>query len=127
MTPVTKNLLLVGAMLAVFAWSGLRIWSARTLSTAYQQSVISNRQSIEFLKETMEKMPAYKLTFLGAKLLRGGDYESAKASLEIATKKDRFYRDAFLYLGYVLQAMGDNDKAELALRRAKTLDPRISD
>ena len=38
--------------------------------------------------------------------------------------QDRFYPDAFRYYAYALQATGENEKAELALRRAQTLDPR---
>ena len=118
--------LAVGGMLAVLAWSGLRVYSARAITAVSKQSIVSSQQSAEELKEALDKLPAYKLTFLGAKFLKAGDYEFAKLALGMATEKDRFYRDAFRYYGYVLQALGENDQAELALRRAKTLDPRVS-
>ena len=121
------KLLLVGGTLVVLTWSGLRVYAARTLTRSNQQSVISNQQALKYMQDALEKLPAYKLTFLGTRLLGGGDYDLAKTALGLATKKDRFYRDAFRYYGYALQATGENDKAELALRRAKTLDPRVTE
>ena len=121
-----QKYLLIGGTLVVLTWSGLRVYAAQALSRSNQQSVISNQQALEYMQGALEKLPAYQLTFLGARLLRGGDYDLAKTALGLATKKDRFYRDAFRYYGYALQATGDDDQAELALRRAKTLDPRIT-
>ena len=127
MTSLTKKLLLVGGTLVVLTWSGLRVYTARSLEAVNSRIANSEQSVLESFRPTLEKLPAYKLTFLGARLLRGSDYDLAKMALELATEKDRFYRDAFRYYGYVLQATGEHEKAELALRRAKTLDPRILD
>ena len=127
MTNTIIKILLVGGTLVVLTWSGLRVYAAKALTQANQQSVINNQQTLEYLQSTLDKFPAYKLTFLGARLLNAGDYELAKMVLEKATEKDRFYPDAFRYYAYALQASGDDDRAELALRRARTLDPRTSD
>lgn len=120
------KILLVGATAVVLAWSGLQVYAAKVMTQANQQSAINNQQSLEQLGAALDKMPAYKLTFLGARLLNAGDYELAKVALKKATEKDRFYPDAFRYYAFALQATGENDAAELALRRAKTLDPTRS-
>ncbi len=121
-----QQYVLVGGTLLVLTWSGLRVWSAKTLTESKRQTAVSEQQSLDYLQGKLDAMPAYKLTFLGAKLLNAGDYEFAQIVLKKATEKDRFYPDAFRYYAYVLQAMGENDRAELALRRAHTLGPRIS-
>lgn len=127
MAKALTKILLVGGTLVVLTWSGLRVWSARTLTNHFAALAAAEQSGQKELRGIMERMPAYKLTFLGARLLKSGDYELAKEALGLATKKDRFYRDAFRYYAYALQTTGENDKAELALRRAKTLDPRTSD
>lgn len=121
---VRPSLLLVSLALLSLGWAILQVYAAQSLAAQKTEQLKTEQQAIASFQSAMQKMPPYKLTFVGAKFLRAGDIEFAKAALKEATKKDRFYRDAFKYYGYALQAAGDNDGAELALRRAKTLDPR---
>lgn len=107
----------------VLTWSGLRVWSANFLTNHLATLAAAEQSAQDHLRGIMETMPAFKLTFLGARLLKGGDYELAETALELATQKDHFYPDAYRYYGYALQAVDKGDEAELALRRAKTLDP----
>ena len=122
-----KQIFLFGATALAVAWTGLQVWSAYSLGRAAATTAQADRDSLIHFGELFDRMPAWKLTFLGARLLAGGDYELAKEALARATAKDRWYRDAFRYYAYALQATGDNDKAELAQRRAKTLDPRVAE
>jgi tetratricopeptide (TPR) repeat protein len=126
MTLILKMILLVGGTLMVLTWSGLRVWSANFWAHHQELHSAIEQSHQDHLRSILEKMPAHTLTFLGARLLEGGDYELAKTALEIATKKDRYYRDAFRYYSLVLRMVGEDEKAELALRRSAVLDPRIT-
>ncbi|MBI3261094.1 tetratricopeptide repeat protein [Candidatus Berkelbacteria bacterium] len=59
----------------------------------------------------------------GRKLVEEGKLELAEVAFKRATELDPKLRDAWLYLGITRLALGKNFEAEVALRRAKAIDP----
>lgn len=59
----------------------------------------------------------------GRKFLEEGKLELAEVAFKRATELDPKLRDAWIHLGITQLALGKNFEAEVALRRAKAIDP----
>ena len=103
--------------------------SQTPISAAVAAMRANNPQlSVEFLAPAAKRFPKSAAVHraLGAAYYRSGDYKSAQVALRKALSLDNSNALSYLFMGYTLAKLGQNEAAESHLRQARALDSRYS-
>lgn len=95
----------------------------RIISRPAEPEKIPQQGALEVPAYVTESQDPRGLLLGGRKFVEDGKLELAEVAFARATELDPKLRDAWLHLGITRLALGKNFEAEVALRRAKAIDP----
>lgn len=95
----------------------------RFISRPTKLELVDTQPKLDVPAYVTESQDPRKLLVGGRKFLEEGKLELAEVAFARATELDPKLRDGWLHLGITQLALGKNFEAEVALRRAKAIDP----
>ncbi|MFY9484538.1 MAG: hypothetical protein WAP74_02855 [Patescibacteria group bacterium] len=95
----------------------------RIISRPAEPEKIPEQPKLDVPAYVTESQDSRGLVLGGRKFVEEGKLELAEVAFKRATEVDPKFRDAWLHLGIIRLALRKNFEAEVALRRAKAVDP----